>query len=302
MVENLPNTFVIGAGKAGTTTLCDTLRRHPEAYVPVEKEPAFFSDDRKYERGLGWYAAMYYSRAAKFPVRIDGSTAYLFWGEKVAPRIKDAYGDANPRFIALFRDPVHRAYAWYWMRVSAGREPLSFEEALRAEPERSANPRRAILRLSGQSFNYFRGGCYATSLRPFMDLFPRERFKFFLFEDLRSNFQGTMDGVLDFLQIEQRRAKQIRSNPSAKPISRPLMDYLRKTTGIPGFLRWLVYQRLSPEARHAFKMRIWPIILRPTAYPPMDPRLEAELRARYAEEVKALAPMIDRDLSSWLPR
>jgi len=56
MLADLPNVFVIGASKSGTTTLCDTLRRHPEAYVPVQKEPSFFSDDRKFDRGLRWYA------------------------------------------------------------------------------------------------------------------------------------------------------------------------------------------------------------------------------------------------------
>ena len=68
------------AGKSGTTTLCDILRRHPQAYVPREKEPSFFSDDTKYSRGLEWYADKYYRGAESRLVRVDGSTQYLFLG------------------------------------------------------------------------------------------------------------------------------------------------------------------------------------------------------------------------------
>ncbi len=302
MLEELPNVFVIGAAKAGTTTLCDSLRSHPQAYVPSEKEPNFFADDRNFERGLAWYAHRFYRHAGRFAVRVDGSTQCLFWGKKVAPRIQDACGDANPRFLALFRDPVQRAYAWYWLRVAAGAEKLTFEEALRAESERFTHKGAALEARGGQAFGYFRGGCYATNLRPFLEAFPRECFRFILFDDLLGDFQGTMDGALSFLNLQPRPMRKIRSNPSAQPVSQRLVTFIKKPTGVPGALLRLLFRGQSQEARWRTKIRALTAIRRPVAYPLMPEHVERELRSRFAGEIQDLSTMISRDLSTWLPR
>jgi len=157
-------------------------------------------------------------------------------------------------------------------------------------------------RMGARSFGYYRGGLYATNLQPFLDLFPRERFRFILFDDLRADFAGSMRGVHEFLGIRGREAKEIRSNPASQPVTPGLREYLRKPSGIPGFFMRLVYRRLSPERRHNAKLWNLNAIRRPTTYPPMEPQVEAELREKYAEEVGALGAIMDRDPSRWLPR
>lgn len=54
-------------------------------------------------------------------MRAEATPHYLYWSEKVAPRIKEAYGDNPVKLIASFRDPVARAYSWYWNMVREGR-------------------------------------------------------------------------------------------------------------------------------------------------------------------------------------
>ena len=137
-----------------------------------------------------------------------------------------------------------------------------------------------------QSFGYYRGGCYASNLRPFLELFPCERFKFILFEDFRSDFQGTMNGVFDFLGMQPRPVRQVRSNPASQPISSRLREYLRRPTGILGFLLRLASRTVSPEARFMTKRWLQNAIQRPASYPPMEAGIEAELRLRYADEVR----------------
>ncbi|MGB3615662.1 MAG: sulfotransferase, partial [Elainellaceae cyanobacterium] len=56
---NLPSFLIIGAAKSGTTTLANYLRKHPECFIPQEKEPNFFGIDEKYEQGLDSYVSLF---------------------------------------------------------------------------------------------------------------------------------------------------------------------------------------------------------------------------------------------------
>src|SRR3712207_4809254 len=106
----MPNLFIVGAAKAGTTALYDYLAQHPEVFLSRVKEPMFFSREDYYARGLDWYEAEYFGGAEDYPVRAEATPHYLYWSEKVAPRIKEVYGERPVKFIASFRDPVSRAY------------------------------------------------------------------------------------------------------------------------------------------------------------------------------------------------
>ena len=131
--DRMPNLFVIGAAKAGTTALYDYLAQHPDVFLSRVKEPMFFSREENYAKGLDWYEGAYFQGAEHYPVRAEATPHYLYWSEKVAPRIKEAYAERLVKFVASFRDPVSRAYSWYWNMVREGREDLEFEEALRVE-------------------------------------------------------------------------------------------------------------------------------------------------------------------------
>jgi hypothetical protein len=301
MLEALPNLFIIGAAKSGTTTLFRALGQHPGVYLPLIKEPSFFSRDSDHEKGLGWYVESMFRRAAPFPIRVDASTQYLFWADKVAPRIKDAYGEASVRFMAVFRDPVERAYSWYWNMVAEGREDRSFAEALALEPVRYRT-REYGLRVRGvQQFGYFRGGCYATNIRHFLDLFPRDRFFFVLSDDLRADFAGTLERAFQFLDLARKAVRPIHSNQAARPISGPLRNYFKHPVGPLAAVARAVYRRAPYAVRYSVKTWILNALMRPATYPPMDPVVAQELRARFADEVRALAGIIERDLSAWLP-
>ena len=69
----LPNLFILGAAKAGTTTLFEQLRQLPYVYFPFSKEPLFFSQDALFEKGMSWYADTFYKEAKGFSVRGDAS-------------------------------------------------------------------------------------------------------------------------------------------------------------------------------------------------------------------------------------
>src|SRR3712207_6966731 len=58
--DRMPNLFVIGAAKAGTTALYDYLTQHPRVFLSQVKETMFFSREEYYARGLDWYEGAYF--------------------------------------------------------------------------------------------------------------------------------------------------------------------------------------------------------------------------------------------------
>jgi len=298
--ERLPNCFLIGASKSGTTTLYDVLKRHHHIYLSYAKEPMFFSHDEYFQRGLSWYTDIFFSGAESYPIRIDASTHYLYWSEKVAPRIKEMYKEDEIKFVAIFRDPVERAYSWYWHMVRECKEELPFDKALDIEAKRLAE-NWAHFRYSGaQRYGYYYGGCYASLLKPFIESFPRENFHFMLHEDLQNEFDASIARLLDFFGISsevdlQRRA----SNVASMPRSRKLHDFLLRPYGLGQRILKLFTQHMSHGMRHRLKMFLLRANLRRESYPPMPKDVAHALRARFAPEVKQLEATISRDLSHW---
>jgi hypothetical protein len=147
----LPEFVIIGAQRSGTTSLYRHLADHPDVRVATGKELQFLS--LHHGRGVRWYRA-------HFPVRppsvrsFEASPYYLFH--------PDAPGRAaavlpQARFVAVLRDPVERAYSHYLHSRRQGVEPLSFADALLAEPERLAAGRI-------REYSYVARGRYAEQL------------------------------------------------------------------------------------------------------------------------------------------
>jgi hypothetical protein len=195
----LPDFLILGAQKAGTTALYAYLRWHPTITGPSWKEVSFF--DRHYHRGVPWYRG-------QFPLRSGGkivgeaSPGYLF--HPLAPN-RVAATVPGAKLIALVRDPVDRALSHYHHEVALGREPLSFEEALEAEEERTRGEEARIAREPGYfshawwDHTYLARGRYAEQLERWLKVFPRERLLVVASEELASDPGGTYRRVLEFV-------------------------------------------------------------------------------------------------------
>ena len=294
--ERFPNFFVIGVSKSGTTSLYDVLRQHPQVALSTVKEPSFFSDDDHYEKGLDWYLETQFSHARGFPARGEMTPRYLYWGEKVAPRIHAACGD-QPRFIAVFRDPVARAYSAYWHVVRLGVEPLSFEDGLAQEEERLRAHPDLFDRQGKLGWLYYRAGLYAEQLKIYFELFPRDSFQFFLTEDLRDDFRGTMKKIFTFLRVDPNfEPASAERNAASMPRSRRIDDAINKTA-------WYkeIFKRVIPlPMRHRLRKTLSNLNQSPFDYPPMNPETKKMLREKYRPSIRQLESLLQRDLSHWM--
>lgn len=296
MNRDAPNFFIIGAAKSGTTSLAEALRRHPDVFVSEVKEPQFFSVDELWNRGVESYVSSHFSGASRFLARGEATPHYLVW-EKAAQRIREAMPPESHRFVAIFRDPVARAYSLYRNMVSEGFEELSFEEALACEEERS---RDADLESRGSLlYRYYSSGLYARQLEAYFRYFDRDRFLLLLQEDLIRDPAGVLRRLCHFLGVREDvdlRGAEV-ANPAGEPRSMALQRFLRQ----PHWIKEPLKQILSESLRRRLARSILSSNKRIGANPTMDPDTERALRERFRDDVTAFAAIVERDLSHWLP-
>jgi hypothetical protein len=298
LINKDPNFFIIGAAKAGTTSLYDILYQHPQVYLSFDKEPAYFCDDDYFARGDEWYRKTFFEKAKEQPVRGEATSRYLYFANKVAPRILKFSQSGKPKFIAIFRDPAKLVYSFYWNSVREGVEPLSFKDALQAEQDRMSR-QRTKLEYNGQIlYAYSRIGLYAQQVAQYLALFPKEQFLFLLTDDLK-DFPSLLTNLQTFLGVKDYSSsiKPIKSNNSALPKSDWLHQWLRNRSTLKDIIKPFIPFGI----RHRLKMSTLEMNLKEFTPPEMDAEIANSLRKHYSEETLRLQDIIQRDLSKWLP-
>lgn len=300
MQINLPNFFIIGAAKSGTTGLFDVLLQHPQIYVPYLKETRFFSDDEKYQLGLEWYCQTYFNQSGKFKARGEATPHYLYWGDKTSSRLLKMTNSNKIKIIAIFRDPVKRAYSQYWMQVHRGVEPLSFEEALKIEDQNLRENQVRLEKSGSLQYGYFHGGCYASLLKPYLERFDWNNTGFFLLDDIKNNFSTTMVKICQLLEVDEHFAfKPSVSNQAFVPRSKRIHHYLNNPSGVVyQTIRYFI-RKTPPSFQYRFRQKFLGLNTKPSQNPPLDNKTETNLRLRFQPEVEKLEVILDRNLDHW---
>ena len=205
----LPDYLIIGAQRAGTTSLHRYLVQHPGVRTMLRTKGVHFFDTN-YGRGMAWYAARFPTKLASWYVARrhgvelltgEASPYYLFH-----PHVPYRVAEQLPRvrLIALLRDPVGRAYSHYQHEVARGFETLPFEEAIEAEPARLAGEVRRMAAeplynsFAHQHHSYLARGRYDEQLATWRSLFPSEQLLVLSSERFFGEPDRTFRQVLDF--------------------------------------------------------------------------------------------------------
>lgn len=207
----LPDFIIIGAQKAGTTTLYDNLAKHPAIQSCDIKEVHFF--DTNWSKGENWYRGHFPTQREKSAALArgeswttgEGSPYYMFH-PLVPERVKSV--TPNSKLIVILRNPIDRAYSHYQHEVRKGREPLSFKDALADEEKRLLGEESRIINGSAassftyQHYSYKSRGYYVDQLQRWFDRFPREQFLILESSELNGDFEGTFARLHQFLGVE----------------------------------------------------------------------------------------------------
>ncbi len=202
--RRLPDFLILGAQKAGTTSLFDYVCQHPQVCPPFHKEVHYF--DLSYRRGLAWYRA-HFSLSGKAAHSLTGEASpYYLYHPRVAERVARDLPEA--KLLVLLRNPVDRAYSHYrfnqrWNNVNAP----TFLEAIDREPE-LIRPEKERMRKDPayqsyalQHYSYLDRGNYAVQLRHWFRHVDRSRFLILKSEDLFQDPEPTMQKVFSFLGL-----------------------------------------------------------------------------------------------------
>lgn len=179
----LPNFLVIGALKAGTTSLWTYLRAHPEVFMPEEKELRFFVEQHNWHRGRAWYESHFEPAGG---ARAVGEASPSYTISTSYPGVPGRIAGLIPgaKLLYVMRHPVERMRSHYLQRVADGTETRPVEEAFR------------------HNLDYIHTSRYAFQLEPYLEHFPLDRILLITSEDLRDHRVETVRRAFEFLGVD----------------------------------------------------------------------------------------------------
>ncbi len=284
-MTTLPNFFVLGAGRCGTTSLTEHLRRHPDVFIPAIKEPSFFAESWQWVRNPVDYADLY--RAAGAPLRGDASHLYL--EDPSSPRtIRAFFPDA--RFVLMFRNPAERAVALYATMVEHGYEHhRTFERALAAEDRRFSSKRfRRSCPHSFWNFMYFRSGLFGEQIGRYLDIWPRHRFYATTLYEYLASPDRVIREVLEFLEAAPADLGPVPHAASSKGTRSPGVQVLERRV-----LRGLERRRIPLAGAARSRLVCWN---RTEAKPTARPETLAKLTTWYRADLAILNERLGVDI------
>jgi hypothetical protein len=301
-VKPLPNFFIVGAARSGTSSLDRYLSQHPELYISPRKETHFFATDhfppcfegpgderlnRRVIRDEDQYAQLFAD--ATGAKAIGESSAFYLCFPGTAERIAQAVPDA--KIMMILREPADRAYSAYIFLIRDGRESLGFVEGLRWEEERKQKGFEPM-------WWYKELSLYYRQVRHYLEVFGTQRVKVLLYEELFANPGQTLRDVFAFLGVKEEVVidTSVRYNVAGVPKSRRLYTPLNHFIYNPSSMEKHIKSLIPMHLRVAWASKAIGMF---TRHVPMDPQVHTQLKAYFAEDVEKLENLLHRDLLCW---
>ncbi|WP_118829954.1 sulfotransferase [Salinibacter ruber] len=261
--------MIIGAMKAGTSSLYNYVTRHPNVCPCVKKEPEFFSENQDHAISADSYEELWEIKP-KHRIRLEASTGYTKYPEeKGIPERIDAYG-LNPMFIYVVRDPIDRIrsdhrYLKQHPNYDEGKSPLDKQYIWRSR--------------------------YHFQLRQFLDFFPdRDRYLIISFEELASNPAAVVNEVFEFLDLPAFTPEEFEHHNETPTVS--ILEQLFRRRGLYR-LRQLIPESLRSPLREAL------LAISPPSRETIAEEDEAYVREVLRDDMKKLQSDFGIDTSKW---
>jgi hypothetical protein len=306
----IPDFFIVGHHKSGTTALYEMLKRHPQIFMPDLKEPKFFASDLP--------ARLQPSGSSGLPRTLEEYLA-LFASARPDQRI----GEASPSYLGSHTAAGLIADAQPAARIVAIlREPASFVRSLhlqlvQSHVEQEKDLRKAISNEAGGTFirdgqrvrrsasseqvlRYSDHVRYVEQLRRYHAVFPPEQVLVLIYDDFRRDNEATVRTVLRFLEVDDMPPiEAVEANPTVRVRSVRLDEIVRALYAGQGPLARVVKSSVRALTPGGLRKSLFPAVRRRLVYAEPqapDAELMAELRRRFKGEVVALSDYLGRDL------
>lgn len=288
----LPNFLIVGAQKAGTTSLFSILKNHSQIFLHPKKELHFFDRDSDYEDGVKFYAS-YFRNTGSAKAIGEATPAYLFLSE-IPGRIVETIGN-EIKIIAILRNPVDRAFSQFRMLSNMGMEKRTLDEAFLFNLNRIRNQGITY----EKETSYLDRGLYSVQLENYFRVFPKKQIRIFLFEDDFLNNISKMTGdIQEFLEVDFEDLNTLVRDIPAKKVKNEKVDQVLNTAHpLNQFLKKAIP---SKKLRAFIKLKMnglnTDITIPEADWVMWRKRL---IREVFYDDIKKTETLINRDLSGW---
>ncbi|MBX3504011.1 MAG: sulfotransferase domain-containing protein [Parvibaculum sp.] len=287
----IPNTFLAGAPKCGTTSLANWLSEHPDIFLPAKKEPHFFNAELNNCGSFASYLSLYEGCPASKKILLDGSTSYFTSKESIS-RIVEA--TSAPKFVVMLRNPVELVRSWHSECLFLARENVEdFEAAWKLQDERRQGRHIPPSCKSPSSLLYKDQAMLGAALRNLLDVAGRENVFWLYLGDMIADPRKAYLSVLEFLGVKDDGRTEFPVLNKAKTHRFPMLNRLfrvfgglRRRLGLPGIGAYALLKRhgrvekTNKEISDEFKM---------------------ELYREFETDIALLQELTGRDLRRWNP-
>lgn len=294
----IPNFFIIGAPKSGTTALSEYLRDNPNVFLTTPKEPLYFSSDlTKFPKmSKTTYLSLFSSaNPEKHKAIGEASTSYLF-SKRAVPEILKL--NENAKLIVMLRNPIEIVQALHSTLLYLGIENiLDFEKAWYAQEDRKIGKRMPFLCLEPIALMYSEWGKVGEQVERLFSIVKREQVKVILFDDFIGDTKKIYNEVLEYLGVQpDEKSVFPKFNDNKRLIFPWMQPYLAFPMKIAKGMR-VVFG--FPKNAEMFLNLLAVNAVAAKRFPISDV-FKSELIEFYKSDILKLSRLLERDLSCWL--
>lgn len=289
----IPNLFIVGSQKAGTSSLRDWLNQHPDVWFLMDLEPNLFADDvegcEDYN-DKNWYLSLFPKNLKE--TYIGEKSARYLYSKESAKRIKEF--NPKAKIIIILREPAEMIFSSFRHLRRSGLEPIEdFEKALSLEEERKRKFGTKFLR----NFFYKESADYYSQVKRYFDEFGKKNVKVVILEEIKENPQKVYDEICEFLKISKfkpdfkilnvgdkapKNAFFSRSFYFLNNLPRPLKNFIKKIS-THKFRNLVKGKGLKSAEKH----------------PEINENIRRKINLHFSNNIKKLEKLIGKNLDFW---
>jgi hypothetical protein len=311
----VPNFFLVGAPKAGTTALYRYLDQHPGIYMSPIKEPNFLANEIRLEnftdrfRQMGelrlaaqaeylrgavsekfsggpisdWSDYLKLFQCARDESAIGEASACYLWSETAPGNIASRFPDA--RILMILRNPIERALSQYAHMLSFTERRISFREymdtALRSNSTRI-----------GELYPFLRFGLYYEQVKRYQSAFAADRIQIHFYEDFTRDPRSVLRAIFRFLSVDTDFAPDLSNRHMEASV--PRFFFVKNALNRLG-----VWHAVRGRLPAGLRSRLRGVAFQPRNDITLESADRTSLAKYYRDDIDNLARLLNRDLSAW---
>jgi len=282
--------FIVGAPKAGTTSLYHYLDEHPQIEMSSQKEPDYFTDSAIQKQGMYYgknridtlkkYEDLFKQKEGVFYG--EGSVSYLFY-KHVAEDIKKY--NSKAKIIIMLRNPIDRAYSHYLMDYRLGLVNDSFKDII----NKTSKHKNAHMFYQ----QYIEVSEYTEQVKRYLNVFDSDNILLIDYEDFKNNVSGTVDTVYSFLDVSIEFCANVNKKHNAFSMPKnKIIRFIYSWVLLRNFLNLIFPKSLAKKIRKLF--------FKNDKKPRLPVSTRQQLNKYFRKDIKNLGLLLNKDFTKWI--